>query len=89
MKTLIKITLILLVSISFLSCSEDTAIEQETVSTENVVIPNDKQIEIEILEEINTYRISKGLSSLSKLNIIKSQTFSHTSPQRNILLCLI
>ena len=79
MKTLIKITLILLVSISFFSCSEDTAIEQEAVSTENVVIPNDKQIEIEILEEINTYRISKGLSSLSKLNIIKSQTFSHTN----------
>ena len=67
MKTLIKITFALVLSLSFFSCSEDSTIEQETVATANVVIPNDKQIEIEILEEINTYRISKGLNSLSKL----------------------
>lgn len=79
MKTLIKITFALVLSLSFFSCSEDSTIEQETVATANVVIPNDKQIEIEILEEINTYRISKGLNSLSKLNIIKSQTYNHTT----------
>ena len=36
------------------------------------------EIELEILELVNNYRISKGLSSLNKLNIISAVAETHT-----------
>ena len=67
---------VMLISLS--SCSSDSIDDKAEAVATNVVIPEDKIIEIEILERINDYRISKGLNSLQGLDIIKSQTYSHT-----------
>lgn len=40
--------------------------------------PPAKEIELEILELINNYRISENLSPLNNLSIIKSVAFTHT-----------
>ncbi|AZJ37058.1 CAP domain-containing protein [Tenacibaculum singaporense] len=40
---------------------------------------NEKPIEADILDLINTYRVNNGFSSLSKLQTIKSQTSNHTN----------
>ena len=80
MKSIFKLSLAILLTVSLFSCSKNSDVQEEmTMQTRKITIPGDKQIEIEILEEINTYRISKGLSAFGKLNIIKSQTYSHTN----------
>ncbi|MEO8933436.1 MAG: CAP domain-containing protein, partial [Xanthomarina sp.] len=44
-----------------------------------LVIPETKVVEIEILELINEYRLSKGLNSLESMATIKLQAYGHTS----------
>ena len=84
MNTLTKLALITLLSLSFFSCSKTTDVEQENaILAANVSIPSDKAFEIEILEEVNAYRITKGLTPFAKLNIIKSQTATHTEHMIN------
>lgn len=61
------------------SCSPDLIENDLTTSfSEELVVPEAKSIEIEILELINEYRISKGLSNLLTMDIVKSQAYSHT-----------
>jgi uncharacterized protein YkwD len=61
------------------SCSPDN-LEDDMSSalSEELIIPEAKSIEIEILELINEYRVSKGLSNLRTMDIVKYQAFSHT-----------
>ncbi len=73
---LLFVTLMVLLSVS--SCSPDN--DETTVEplTTDLIIPEAKQIEIDILKLINDYRILEGLPTLDILEIIKSQTYSHT-----------
>jgi len=60
------------------SCSTDSIEDKAQNVSSDYVVPQTKVIEIEILELINDYRLSEGLSALSNLGVIKSQTFDHT-----------
>lgn len=60
----------------FTSCaSEDDEVYFDETANINVEY---SEIELEILELVNNYRISKGLSSLNKLNIISAVAETHT-----------
>lgn len=59
------------------SCaSEDDGIYFEEVSTLNISY---SEIELDIFELVNDYRLSKGLNSLEKLNIISEVAETHTA----------
>lgn len=61
------------------SCSSDPIDDKAAnMSTANLVVPQTKTIEIEIMELINDYRLSKGLNPLNNVGIIKAQAFNHT-----------
>ena len=60
------------------SCSTDSTEDVMEETNQTVVIPQPKSIEIEIMELINAYRISEGLSSLNNNDVIKGQAYSHT-----------
>ncbi|SNR33450.1 Cysteine-rich secretory protein family protein [Lutibacter agarilyticus] len=61
----------------FTSCaSEDDGIYFDKVANENVEY---SKIELDILELVNEYRISKQLNSLEQLNIISSVAETHTT----------
>ena len=73
-----KLTLVLFLFIlMFSSCSTDSMDEELNMSNSEVVIPETKPIEVEILGLINNYRVSLGLNELVPMEIIKSQTYSH------------
>ena len=79
MKTTINLLAVFFFAIFLSSCSTDTIEEDDfKVTNETVVIPEAKTIEIEILELINQYRISKGLNQLGSIDVIKGQAFTHT-----------
>ena len=60
------------------SCSTDSSDESiETVTVAEA--PQAKQIEIEILELINDYRLSLGLNPLSNMDDIKIEAYGHTN----------
>ena len=63
---------------SLTSCSTDSIVEDEISTIEVPVAPEAKQIEIEIMELINTYRINEGLNPLSGHNTVKAVAFTHT-----------
>ncbi|TYA56374.1 CAP domain-containing protein [Formosa maritima] len=60
------------------SCSTDSLDETSNSVNTNIIVPETKIIEIEIVELINDYRISLGLNPLNNMDVIKSQAFSHT-----------
>jgi len=61
----------------FSSCSTDAnGIIEE--SNQVFIIPEAKPIELEAMEHINAYRISKGFTPLSSYDIIKGQAYAHT-----------
>ncbi len=60
------------------SCSTDTAAEDKINSIEVPVAPQAKLIEIEIMELINAYRITEGLSTLNEHNTVKAVASTHT-----------
>ncbi|WP_179006677.1 CAP domain-containing protein [Winogradskyella forsetii] len=63
---------------SFTSCSTDS-MEDETLNAIEVpVAPQAKQIEIEIMELINAYRINEGLNPLQNHSTVKAVAFTHT-----------
>ncbi|MBE7649073.1 CAP domain-containing protein [Tenacibaculum finnmarkense] len=73
-----KLSVILCVLI-LTSCSSENEIE---LTQNNIEIPdtfNEKEIEAEILNRVNNYRIANGFSPLEKLQSIKSQTNNHTN----------
>ena len=74
-----KVIYIACFAIFAFSCSPDI-IEDDMTTTlsEELIIPEAKLIEIEILELINEYRVSKGLTSLRTMDIVKYQAYSHT-----------
>lgn len=64
--------------LGFTSCSTDRAAEDNINSIEVPVAPQVKQIEIEIMELINAYRINAGLNALSEHNTVKAVAYTHT-----------
>src|SRR5690606_22498901 len=78
MKAYKRPLLLLLVATLFVSCSTDNMDDELNRYNDEIVIPEAKTIEIEILELLNNYRISQGLAPLNAMRIIKSQTFNHT-----------
>ena len=78
MKTIhFKLALLFFVSILFNSCaSEDDGIYFEKI---NETKSEYTDIELEILDLVNDYRVSKGLNALLKLDIISSIALTHTN----------
>lgn len=64
--------------LGFNSCSSDAPIDDKVNSIEVPVAPQAKQIEIEIMELINAYRINEGLSPLNNHNTVKAVASTHT-----------
>jgi len=62
----------------FSSCSPDSIDGTAELFTPELTIPEPTAFELEILELINTHRLSLGLDSLQNMDIIRSQTYSHT-----------
>lgn len=60
------------------SCSTDSIDDKDDKVATEIIVPETKQIEIEILELINDYRLSNGYAALNTMEIIKSQAYSHT-----------
>lgn len=64
--------------LAFSSCATD-AVDEEIINTIEVpVTPQAKQIELEIMELINAYRINQGLNTLLNHNTVKAVAFTHT-----------
>ncbi|WP_178988288.1 CAP domain-containing protein [Winogradskyella schleiferi] len=63
---------------SFTSCSTDSMEDEVLNAIEVPVAPQAKQIEIEIMELINAYRINEGLNPLQNHNTVKAVAFTHT-----------
>ena len=78
MKTLpFKLVLFLFVCILFNSCTaEDDGIYFDKI---NKVKFEYNEMDLEILDLVNTYRASKGLNTLKKLDFISAVAFSHTN----------
>ena len=68
----------IVVILGFTSCSTDNAAEDKVNSIEVPVAPQAKQIEIEIMELINAYRINEGLNPLNEHNTVKAVAYTHT-----------
>jgi len=78
MKLLTKLPFLALLAVLSFSCSTDS-IDDKVESIEvSLTTPNVKPIEIEVLELINNYRLSKGLNPLGSMPVIKSVAFNHT-----------
>ena len=79
MKLLTKLpTLVLLAMLTF-SCSTDSIDDNiENLVAKDLIVPQPKTIEIEILELINNHRLSMGLNPLHNMDIIKSVAYDHT-----------
>lgn len=78
MKLLSKLPTLALLAILTFSCSTDSIDDNVSAITTDLVVPQAKTIEIEILELINDHRLSSGLSPLKNMDVIKSQAYSHT-----------
>lgn len=69
--------LVFLTLFGFTSCTSES-IDNSEDSIDLTTTPQAKQIEIEILELINDYRISNGLNALGHHNTVKAVAFTHT-----------
>jgi len=79
MKSITKLPTLVLLALLTFSCSTDSLDDTaEKLAIENLVVPQAKTIEIEILELINNHRLSIGLNPLRNMDIIKSQAYGHT-----------
>ncbi len=67
-----------LIALLSFSCSTDSVEEDKIEAIASAYVPQTKVIEVEILELINTHRISSGLSALSDMSTIKAQAHGHT-----------
>ena len=70
--------LAIIVLFSFTSCSTDTLEDDALNAIEVPIAPQSKQIEIEIMELINAYRINEGLNPLQNHDTVKAVAFTHT-----------
>jgi uncharacterized protein YkwD len=62
----------------FTSCTKDDTLDHQTNAIDILTAPQSKQIEIEIMERINTHRITLGLSALADHNMVKAVASTHT-----------
>jgi uncharacterized protein YkwD len=62
----------------FSSCSKDEDFFDETNTIDILDAPQAKQIEIEIMQRINSYRIDAGLIALEEHNMVKAVALTHT-----------
>jgi len=73
-----KLPLLLLFAVlMFSSCSTDSMDEELNSLSSEIIIPESKPMEVQILDLINQHRESVGLAPLQPLEIIKSQTYNH------------
>ena len=82
-----RMTLIVCVAILIFSCSSDNEQDEVVIFDTEIIIPETKTIEIEVLELINEYRILHGKNALEILPLAKSQAHNHTNYmiERNII----
>ncbi|MDO5971503.1 CAP domain-containing protein [Flavivirga aquimarina] len=79
MKSITKLPLLALLVVSVLtSCSTDSMDDTAESIELNLVAIEAKDIEIEILNLINDYRLTSGLNTLSDMSVVKSVAYSHT-----------
>ncbi|PKV52120.1 Cysteine-rich secretory protein family protein [Aquimarina sp. MAR_2010_214] len=78
MKSPVKVIYIACMAMLLYSCSAENVEEDLGSSNKEFIVPEVKSIEIEILDLINNYRISKELNALTPLDVIKSQAYRHT-----------
>lgn len=79
MKLSTKLPFLALLLLFTFSCSTNSfEDEMPSISKEELVIPESKSIEVQILELINNHRLSKGLNPLKGMTLIKSTAHSHT-----------
>jgi uncharacterized protein YkwD len=64
--------------LTFSSCATDTLAVDEINAIDIPATPKAKQIEIEIIELINAYRINEGLNPLNNHNTVKAVASTHT-----------
>lgn len=62
----------------FTSCTKDDTLDHQTNAIDTLTAPLSKQIEIEIMERINTHRITLGLIALADHNMVKAVASTHT-----------
>lgn len=77
MKTYKLPLLLLFAVLMFSSCSTDSMDEELNSLSSEIIIPESKPMEVQILDLINQHRESIGLTPLQALEIIKSQTYNH------------
>lgn len=68
--------------LGFSSCSTETSIDDQIDAISLPIAPEAKQIEIEIMELINAYRINEGLNALNDHNTVKAVAYTHTDYMR-------
>ena len=78
MKPIKMLPLLALIALLTFSCSTEEFPEDTIDSIELANVPAAKLIEIEILELINSHRISLGLNALNNHNTIKAVAYTHT-----------
>lgn len=78
MKLLTKLPALALLALLTFSCSTDSIDDNVNAMSKDLVVPQAKTIEIEILELINNHRLSIGLNPLQNMDAIKSQAYNHT-----------
>ncbi|AUP77470.1 CAP domain-containing protein [Flavivirga eckloniae] len=79
MKSVTKLSLLTLFAVLTLtSCSTDSIDDKTDTIELSLVSLEAKEIEIEILELINDYRLSLGLNTLEDMSVVKSVAYSHT-----------
>jgi len=78
MKLLKKLPLIALLALFAFSCSTESVDDDAEQIQIDAISIEPKSIEIEALELINEYRLSKGLNALEDMSIVKSVAYSHT-----------
>ena len=77
MKKLSEVLVVLVLSLSFFSCSvEDDLSASEAYNTENIIVEY-TPIDYEVLELINTYRTTLNLEPLGILNEASQQAIAH------------
>lgn len=72
---------LLIFVLCFISCSENDVNEVETskiVITDTDISVVESEIEINVLEKINEYRISRGLNTLEVKAVIKESAYNHS-----------
>lgn len=76
-KTLSQILLLALLSISLVSCSKEEMASDQNDNVPANVTYNYSQEELELINIINNYRVSKGLISLAKVDYISVKSEEH------------